>query len=119
MAITHLTKDNFDSAIANGKVVVDFWATWCGPCRMQAPILDEFDQAQNGAVSVCKVDVDAEPELAARAALIEEAGGRAWTQEEARRQHTTALAALDEVPMSDAVREHFVALAEFVVVRER
>ncbi|WTT40835.1 polyprenyl synthetase family protein [Kitasatospora sp. NBC_00085] len=62
---------------------------------------------------------ESEPELAARAALIEEAGGRAWTQEEARRQHTTALAALDEVPMPDAVREHFVALAEFVVVRER
>ena len=70
MAITHLTKDNFDSAIANGKVVVDFWATWCGPCRMQAPILDEFDQAQNGAVSVCKVDVDAEPELAARYGIM-------------------------------------------------
>ncbi|MFJ6217123.1 polyprenyl synthetase family protein [Streptomyces sp. NPDC092296] len=60
-----------------------------------------------------------EQQLAARAALIEEAGGRAWTQDEARRQHKTALAALDEVPMPDVVREHFVALAEFVVVRER
>ena len=70
MAITHLTKDSFDSAIANGKVVVDFWATWCGPCRMRAPILDEFDQAENGAVSVCKVDVDAEPELAARYGIM-------------------------------------------------
>ncbi|AUG81232.1 dimethylallyltranstransferase [Kitasatospora sp. MMS16-BH015] len=62
---------------------------------------------------------ESEPQLAARAALIEQAGGRAWTQDEARRQHKTALAALDEVPMSDEVREHFVALAEFVVVRER
>ncbi|GAA2237880.1 polyprenyl synthetase family protein [Kitasatospora cystarginea] len=62
---------------------------------------------------------ESEQVLAARAALIEEAGGRAWTQAEARRQHTTALAALDEVPMTDAVRRHFVALAEFVVVRER
>ncbi|MFI6446606.1 polyprenyl synthetase family protein [Kitasatospora sp. NPDC050543] len=62
---------------------------------------------------------ESEQVLAARAALIEEAGGRAWTQGEARRQHKTALAALDEVPMADAVREHFVALAEFVVVRER
>ncbi|AXI76768.1 polyprenyl synthetase family protein [Peterkaempfera bronchialis] len=60
-----------------------------------------------------------EEQLAARAALIEEAGGRAWTQDEARRRHKTALAALDEVPMPDVVREHFVALAEFVVVRER
>ncbi|WP_354639174.1 polyprenyl synthetase family protein [Kitasatospora camelliae] len=63
--------------------------------------------------------VESEEVLAARAALIEEAGGRDWTQEEARRQYQTALAALDEVPMADAVREHFVALAEFVVVRER
>ncbi|KJY35777.1 dimethylallyltranstransferase, partial [Streptomyces sp. NRRL S-495] len=62
---------------------------------------------------------ESETELAARALLIEQAGGRAWTREEARRQHTTALAALDEVPMPDVVREHFVALAEFVVVRER
>ncbi|MGK4584425.1 polyprenyl synthetase family protein [Kitasatospora sp. HPMI-4] len=62
---------------------------------------------------------ESEQVLAARAALIEEAGGRAWTQAEARRQHTTALAALDEVPMTDEVRRHFVALAEFVVVRER
>ena len=62
---------------------------------------------------------ESESQLAARAALIEEAGGRSWTQDEARRQHKTALAALDEVPMADAVREHFVALAEFVVVRER
>jgi geranylgeranyl diphosphate synthase type I len=60
-----------------------------------------------------------EEQLAVRAALIEEAGGRAWTRDEARRQYKTSLAALDEVPMPDAVREHFVALAEFVVVRER
>ncbi len=62
---------------------------------------------------------ESEPQLAARAALIEQAGGRAWTQDEARRQYETALAALDEVPMDRTVREHFVALAEFVVVRER
>ncbi|WP_443135023.1 polyprenyl synthetase family protein [Kitasatospora sp. CB01950] len=62
---------------------------------------------------------ESEQQLAARAALIEQAGGRAWTQEEARRQYDTALAALGEVPMADEVREHFVALAEFVVVRER
>ncbi|WP_442910863.1 polyprenyl synthetase family protein [Kitasatospora sp. NBC_01266] len=62
---------------------------------------------------------ESEEVLAGRAALIEQAGGRAWTQDEARRQHTTALAALDEVPMADEVRERFVALAEFVVVRER
>ncbi|MEY9846687.1 polyprenyl synthetase family protein [Streptacidiphilus sp. MAP5-3] len=60
-----------------------------------------------------------EEQLAVRAALIEEAGGRAWTAEEARRQHSTALAALDEVAMPAEVRAQFAALAEFVVVRER
>nr|WP_042435738.1 polyprenyl synthetase family protein [Streptacidiphilus anmyonensis] len=60
-----------------------------------------------------------EEQLAVRAALIEEAGGRAWTAEEARRQHSTALAALDEVAMPTEVRAQFAALAEFVVVRER
>ncbi len=58
-----------------------------------------------------------EEEFAARAALIEEAGGRRWTQEEAHRQHESALASLDEVKMPDEIRERFVALADFVVVR--
>ncbi|GAA1250429.1 polyprenyl synthetase family protein [Kitasatospora nipponensis] len=84
--------------------------------------------AEGGAASRRLAELLADPQgrgeeseevLAGRAALIEQAGGRAWTQDEARRQHKTALAALDEVPMADAVREHFVALAEFVVVRER
>ena len=69
MAITHLTKETFDSAISTGKVVVDFWATWCGPCKMQAPILDQFAEAHQD-VSVCKVDVDAEPDLAARYGIM-------------------------------------------------
>ena len=70
MAITPLTADTFDAAIASGKVVVDFWATWCGPCKMQSPILDQFAQAHDGEVSVCKVDVDAEPQLAARYGIM-------------------------------------------------
>ena len=66
---TVLTKDTYDSAIASGKVIVDFWATWCGPCKMQAPILDQFAQAHPD-VSVCKVDVDDEPQLAARYGIM-------------------------------------------------
>jgi geranylgeranyl diphosphate synthase type I len=62
---------------------------------------------------------ESESELAERAALIEEAGGRRWTQEEAERQYGTALAALDDVPMDTEVRQAFIALAEFVVVREK
>ncbi|WP_069812317.1 polyprenyl synthetase family protein [Streptomyces sp. TP-A0874] len=60
-----------------------------------------------------------EAEFATRAALIEEAGGRAWTSAEARRQHATAIATLDRVDMPEHVREQFVALADFVVVREK
>lgn len=60
-----------------------------------------------------------EDELAQRAFLVEEAGGRAWTQQEADRRHREALAALDDVPMDNEVRQAFIALAEFVVVREK
>jgi len=60
-----------------------------------------------------------EEEFATRAALIEEAGGRDWTSAEARRQYATAIEALDEVDMPAEVRDQFVALADFVVVRER
>ena len=66
MAITHLNSDNFDAVTGEGLTLVDFWATWCGPCRMQAPVLEQLDAECGGTVKVCKVDVDAEPALARR-----------------------------------------------------
>ncbi|MEO3974689.1 polyprenyl synthetase family protein [Streptomyces sp. CAU 1734] len=64
-------------------------------------------------------DTFSEAEFAARAALIEEAGGREWTAAEARRQHAVAIAALDGIEMPAALREQLVALADFVVVRKK
>lgn len=64
-------------------------------------------------------DTFSEEEFAFRAALIEEAGGREWTSQEARRQHAVAIAALHEVDMPARVREQLTALADFVVVRKR
>ena len=66
MAIAHFDSKSFDEAIASGITLVDFWATWCGPCRMQAPILDAFDSEMGDVVKVGKVDVDEQPDIAAR-----------------------------------------------------
>lgn len=65
MAVLHVTKENFEKEVlqSNKKVLVDFWASWCGPCRMVGPILDEIAEEQD-AVKICKVNVDEQPELA-------------------------------------------------------
>ncbi len=70
MAITHLTENNFDSFTAEGKVLVDFWATWCGPCRMQAPVLEQLDKEMGDTLKIAKVNVDEEPGLAARFGIM-------------------------------------------------
>ncbi len=70
MAIEHLNEENFESALAEGKCLVDFWATWCGPCRMQAPILEKLDGELGGTVKIFKVDVDENPNLAQKLGIM-------------------------------------------------
>lgn len=63
-AVGTLTNANFQQTAKSGLVLVDFWATWCGPCKLQSPIIDKVAQAYSGKVRVAKVDVDAESDLA-------------------------------------------------------
>lgn len=68
MGAIHLTEQNFKAEVLNSKipVLVDFWAEWCGPCRMIAPILEELANELNGRLKVTKLNVDDAQELAAQ-----------------------------------------------------
>ncbi|MBQ7580259.1 MAG: thioredoxin [Clostridia bacterium] len=66
MAEITLTKDNFETEVLKSEVpvLIDFWAAWCGPCKMIAPTVEEIASEYDGKIKVGKVNVDDEPELA-------------------------------------------------------
>lgn len=67
MSVVYITKENYETEVVKSEkpVLIDFWATWCGPCRMIAPVIDEI-AAEREDLKVCKVDVDQQPELAVK-----------------------------------------------------
>ena len=67
MSVLHITKENFNAEVVNSDrpVLLDFWATWCGPCRMVGPLVEEI-AAEHPEIKVGKINVDEQPELAAQ-----------------------------------------------------
>ncbi|RXK12683.1 thioredoxin [Halarcobacter mediterraneus] len=61
-----LTNDNFDATVKEGVSLVDFWAPWCGPCRMLAPVIDELAEDFDGKANICKVNTDEQQDLAVK-----------------------------------------------------
>ena len=72
MAEITVTKQNFEQEVLNSPipVMVDFWADWCGPCKMLAPVINEIAEEYDGKIKVCKINVDAEGELAIKYRIV-------------------------------------------------
>ena len=102
--IHYVTDATFDAEVLQSTVpvLVDYWAEWCGPCKMIAPLLDEIAAEYEGKVKVCKVDVDANPDIAPKfgirgiPTLIVFKGGNA---------EATKVGALSKTQLTDFIQE--------------
>jgi thioredoxin 1 len=70
--VTAVTTNNFENEVlkSNTPVLVDFWAAWCGPCRMVAPVIDQLAEQYAGKVKVVKLNVDENPEIAGKYEIL-------------------------------------------------
>ncbi|WP_018921664.1 thioredoxin [Salsuginibacillus kocurii] len=66
MAIVNVTDQNFGDETSEGVVLADFWAPWCGPCKMIAPVLEEIDSEMGDDIKIAKLDVDENQETAGK-----------------------------------------------------
>lgn len=68
MSVTSLNEKNFEEEVLKSTrpVLIDFWASWCGPCKMMSPVVDEIAEEMGDAVKVCKINIDEEQNLAVK-----------------------------------------------------